>query len=426
MPIPTKGVSPVSIPCRVNHGSAKRRAQVCLGLLGGSRLAGNRRQRLGPGTRYGRTIGQPADTARPMASRQYRRLHRRPEPRNRRRWTGSRERPTCSATSFGLAVNSKFRLPTANTAAGVLDLPLAGGSPRLSVAENNGTLPQDRVYFLYNHFQNALTDNTGGLLPGPLQQAFCVDRYTLGFEKTFLDRTWSVELRMPLAGTSDFSATDAEVTGGNVGNLAIVVKHLIYESDTAAAAIGLGIDTPTGSDVHGQLFATDFAVHNQAVCLVPYIAFLKKPGEDFFCQGFLSLNVPTNGNRIAYRDPVNGWSTLGTLNESTFLQLDLEAGRWFYRNPDADIFTGLASVVELHYTTTLQDADHVGGTIPASAVQWQFGDVANRADILDLTVGLHGEFAGHTLCRVGLAVPLLTGANRGFDSELQVQIERRF
>ena len=94
--------------------------------------------------------------------------------------------------------------------------------------------------------------------------------------------------------------------------------------------------------------------------------------------------------------------------------------------PRAKGLTGFACVGELHYTTTLQDADHVAGTIAAGIVQWQFGDVANRADILDLTVGLHGEFTDNTLCRVGLAVPLLTGANRGFDSELQVQIERRF
>jgi hypothetical protein len=327
---------------------------------------------------------------------------------------------------FRIGSQLQVRLLPTNPASGVFDLPLAGGSPRLSVAENNGTLPQDRIYFLYNHFQNALTDTTDGLLRGPFRQTFCVDRYTLGFEKTFLDRTWSVELRMPLAGIGDFSTTDTEVTGGNVGNLAIVVKRLIYESDTSAAAIGLGIDTPTGSDAQGRLHTTDFAVHNQAVCLVPYIAFVEKPSDDYFFQGFLSLNVPTSGNRIAYHDPNDSWSTLGMLNEATLLQLDLEAGRWLYRSPDARVFTGLASVVELHYTTTLQDADHVGGAVPASALQWQFGDVADRADILDLTVGLHGEFTRNTLCRVGLAVPLLTGTNRGFDSELQVQIERRF
>ena len=195
---------------------------------------------------------------------------------------------------FRIGSQLQLRLPATNPAAGVLDLPLAGGSPRLSVAENNGTLPQDRVYFLYNHFQNALTDNTGGLLSGPLQQAFCIDRYTLGFEKTFLDRTWSVELRMPLAGTGDYSTTDAEVTGGNVGNLAIVLKRLVYESDNSAATIGLGIDTPTGSDVHGHLLATDFAVHNQALCLVPYIAFLEKPGEITSARGSSALTcLPT-------------------------------------------------------------------------------------------------------------------------------------
>ena len=93
-----------------------------------------------------------------------------------------------------------------------------------------------------------------------------------------------------------------------------------------------------------------------------------------------------------------------------------------YRNRCSFGLSGLASLVEVHYTTAMEDADSVTGT----ASGFRFGNLSGRSDVVNLTVGLHAEFAEDTLCRVGCALPLGTGANRSFDSELQVQLERRF
>ena len=83
----------------------------------------------------------------------------------------------------------------ANTA--LADLPLAAASRRVKIAENNKALPEDRVFFMYNHFENAL-HNESNLGPTFVSRDLEVDRYTFGLEKTLFDENWSVELRMPL------------------------------------------------------------------------------------------------------------------------------------------------------------------------------------------------------------------------------------
>jgi hypothetical protein len=112
------------------------------------------------------------------------------------------------------------------------------------------------------------------------------------------------------------------------------------------------------------------------------------------------------------------------LNEQTMLYLDLSFGRWLYSNPYARCLTGLASVIEFHYTTALQDTDSVTGIIAGTPIEFQ--NSANRLDVLNLTVGLHGEIARCTLLRVGGVFPLCAGDNRFFDAEIQAQLERRF
>jgi hypothetical protein len=301
------------------------------------------------------------------------------------------------------------------------DVPLAAACRRVKVAENNKPLPQDRIYLLYNHFHNALVFDR---LANVAARDFSVDRYTFGFEKTFLDDLWSVELRMPFASDMDAAVPQFSVDGGSVGNLAVILKGLVYETDITSVAVGLGIDTPTGSDVRGLTPAplADYTFRNQAVHLMPFIGFMQAPNDIWFCEGFLQVDIPANGNPFELSAP--GPGTLGILNEQTLLYLDLSLGCWLYRNTCAPYLTGVASVVELHYTSTLQDTDIVAATAAGIAIDLR--NSADRQDVLNLTVGLHAEVARHTLLRVGGVVPLRRGDDRFFDAEIQVQLERRF
>lgn len=300
------------------------------------------------------------------------------------------------------------------------DLPLAGGCGRLNIADNNNALPQDRIYFLYNHFQNAITaEGIGRAGFGTEASSLPLDRYTFGIEKTFGSGLYSVEVRMPLAGESWPSG----VSGNGTGNLSVVLKTVLRKTDSGVLSAGLGVETPTGGNVTFDSADLHFRVRNEAVFLVPYAGLYVAPESGLFFHGFLQCNVPLTGNPIDGAD-YQGAFSLGSLSEQTLLQLDCAFGYWLIRDPQAHLLKRLAPVIEVHETSTLQD----------SAVRqrvyfdrsYRFGNAANRVDIVDLTLGLHAELAGNWFCRVGGVVPLSAGDNRGFDSEVLVQVEKQF
>jgi hypothetical protein len=297
------------------------------------------------------------------------------------------------------------------------DIPLAGSCGRLDIADNNKPVTMDRVFVLYNHFQNALDSELGAS-----SRTFSVDRCTLGFEKAFLDGQWSIEMRLPISsrvdvavGPLDSSFSMAE--GERVGNLAVILKRMLYETEDTAIAAGIGIDTPTGGDV--EVFGGSYNVHNDATHCVPYIGMLRTRGR-FFYQGFLDVDVPLNGDRIDVIDSM----TMGLFTEQTLMHLDLSGGYWLYHNPGARRLTGLAALTEFHYTTALNDTDVVGIEDRQSGII--FENRRGRMSLASMTIGLHADWANNTTFRVGTVFPLSTGLDRTFDAEIQAQYERRF
>jgi hypothetical protein len=163
-----------------------------------------------------------------------------------------------------------------------------------------------------------------------------------------------------------------------------------------------------------------FAVSNDAVHLSPYIGVLRAPNDCWFFHGFLELDVPLNGHGLLVSPGKSG-----TLTEQTLLNLDVSAGRWLHRCPNACLLTGVAATVEFHYTTTLQDSDVVA-VPPVPGAGYKFGNLENHLDIANLTAGLHVELMGNTTLRVGGVFPLTEETNRLFDAEVQVQVNRYF
>ncbi len=296
----------------------------------------------------------------------------------------------------------------------VVDLPLAGGGPRGKISENNKALPMDRVYFQYNHFHNASTADLDAATVGD-EISGHTDRYTIGLEKTFFDQLWSVDVRMPFATTEDVVATDLSVSGGAVGNLDVIFKRLLAVDDQGALAAGIGINTPTGSDVEVNSWR-NYSVENEAVHLSPFVGALYQPSDRLFFHGFLEVDVPLNGNTLIY-DLGTATVELGAITEQTLMKADFSTGYWLYRNPHACV-TGLASIVEFHYTGTLNDGD----VIPISD---RFGGLLNRIDLMNLTVGMHAELNRCTTLRVGGVLPL-NDVDRAFDAEVLVSLNRYF
>jgi hypothetical protein len=413
------------------------------------------------------------------------------------------------------------------------------------VADNNSPLPQDRIAFRYNHFNDSLSvvgvsnlPATGPTNFGPFlldlrtvptaTRVYNVDQYTFQFEKTFFDRQMSLELRVPiqttlssnlnlstgtLVGTATQQESPATIMQRNLGlnaqllraagqgastptpgslttlgvnptpdqtlgsertelgNLSLILKGLLYRSPTVAFSGGLGLGLPTANNTRVRVTdygsplevgtlewqrVRQFDIKNETVGLSPFFAALYTPGERFFAQGFLQADVPLNTSKVTYTDTVplifneNRFASLpgnilappftvtDHLREQALMHVDLGTGYWLVRDPNADWVTGLAPMLELHYTTTLNSADLItlprdSAAIPITSPPFfrpeAFPTVGNRrghVDILDLTAGATLFVANRATLATAVSVPLRTGDNRTFDWEFHVQLNYYF
>jgi len=318
---------------------------------------------------------------------------------------------------------------------GTINLPMAGGGSRVGkISENDSPIPRDRIFFNYNHFQNVIQlSETPAAPPGPpLMRQEPIDRYTMGFEKTFLDGWTSVEVRMPLQGQIDSQLQTVGLNSNSVGNLTVVLKSLLFMNYSTAVGAGMAIETPTGGDTFVRLSTANLQFQNQAPHLLPYIGFVWSPGDPrwgwgsgLFLTGFAQIDINASSNTIDVLGPSHSAiGTLGKLTDQNLGFLDIAAGYWIYRDPDAPRLTGIAAVTELHYTTTLQNADQINGTVNGTAIN--LNATGNRFDVLNGTIGVQFLLFDASSLRVAGVFPLGGDDRRLFDSEVQVQFNRRF
>jgi hypothetical protein len=301
------------------------------------------------------------------------------------------------------------------------EIPSAGGSGRAKISDDNSVLPQDRVFFLFDHFDNAI------LIPTPTPHALNVNRYTPGFEKTFFDRNASFELRIPVLDTQNsdlFLGGDGREEATEFGNLEAVLKALAWHDDVVTFGGGIGFNLPTAPDA--RIFDADrtkplFTIDNGAFHVQPFIGLLYTPSDRLFFQTFLQFDLDATGNHVEQL----GVGRVGTLRDQDLLQTDMQLGYWWIRDPSARYLTGLAPTIEYHYTTTLQNAGIVAaGT---NGGQFFFGNTANRLDIHNLTLGVEMLIGPRALLNIAGVVPLNgNNANRQFDSEIFIEFNRFF
>ena len=280
------------------------------------------------------------------------------------------------------------------------------------IADNNSPLPQDRISFAYNLYNNApiIYD------PGVTLRSANLDEFTFLAEKTFLGGLASAQLTVPFAHTVAGHNT-SNITRGNqateLGNLAITGKALLYQNCRLAISGGLQIELPTREDL--TTTDTGEVAANEAWYFTPFAALLVTPNDRLFSQNFISYRMASAAN--AYAD--NGAIT-DHLREANMLMIDTSVGYWVYRDPCARGLTGLAPTLELHYTTTTEDADSLSAPI-------------NRVDYLNLTAGCTAEINRNATLATGLVLPLRENTcagygqtDRNFDWELAIQLNVRY
>jgi hypothetical protein len=283
-------------------------------------------------------------------------------------------------------------------------VPEGGGAGvrRVKVSENNSPLPQSRVFFNYNFFNDVI----GGIGD--------VNRYTFGAEWTLDGGCSSLDLRVPFAATIDATQTAGAIGHGmEFGNVALTYKRVLRRNECAVLSGGLGLAAPTSSG--SRLLRPDgreiLHIESEAVHLLPFLAVLAKPTERFFWQSFLQLDVDVNGNPV-HADLLGLQPTrIGVIQDATLLFADLGAGYSLFENECGRICTGAAALLELHYSTTLQDADTAEGN------GFMVRGLTNRFDVLNLTAGVNLLCRNGATLRPAMVIPLRTDDDEHFDYE---------
>lgn len=346
---------------------------------------------------------------------------------------------------------------------------------RLNVSEANTALPVDRFYYSYRHFENS-----SGVRAFQYSESFNLDRHMLGTERTFMEGMGSVEFRLPIEYRmrsdilSLISPADGVVdiiTGSDdretaLGNISVITKMLMIERRAFALSAGLGVSLPTSRDVDYDIGVRDTILfpiapgvtgetlavfentyENRTVYLSPFLAWLYAPESRWYHQGFLQFEVAANPSKlttvgggvtdfyfngapigdVVYRTP-GGLPTETDVFAQTIMRANLGLG---YRLTDRDEqrwISNLRGLLELHYTTTLQD----GILSPIAIEQIGFGaffeqsasagNANRRADHLNAAIGLSAD-VGPLVVTNGVVAPIRTGNDRGFDFEYNCQVQ---
>jgi len=307
-------------------------------------------------------------------------------------------------------------LPTLATGMGSnsvqeVNVPIGAGDRRFKLAENNSPFPTDRYFVNYNHFRNALLTLDG--------REANLDRAVFGLEKTFHDGQFSFEVRVPFAnGLNSVQVSDS--TANNVatefGNIAFALKALLHRGPYVSWSAGLGMVIPTAEDsqVFGGFDELFLTVENEAFYLQPFLGMLWTPNDRLFGQFVTQLDFDTTGNRVNF---VGTDQSSGVIRDQTLLFMDASFGYWLYRNQrSGGCITGVAPMLELHYTDTIEDSNRVGDSFGNA-----LSNPNNRQDILNITGGCRFELFSRSYVTVAAVAPLKGGANHLFDAEVAVQ-----
>jgi hypothetical protein len=288
--------------------------------------------------------------------------------------------------------------------------PRGGAAVRMvKIAENFTPAPRNRLFASYHFFNDVFDGEIGD-----------VNRYTIGFEWMYSDENRSVEFRLPFAHTLDSRQVDDPSVRKNteLGNLTITLKSVLEESDHWLLSGGAGLTFPTADDnqfVRPSDLREILRVDNEAVHFLPFLAVIVTPNENLFIQSSAQLDIDLNGNHAQGDLMAMTLRPLGVHQDSTLLFLDLNLGYWLYDDPNGECLTGFAPIIELHYTTTLNEADLI------QRDGFLVGDLSNRFDILNLTLGTHFSFRNGRSIRPGFVIPLRSGDDKQFDFEFFLQ-----
>lgn len=288
---------------------------------------------------------------------------------------------------------------------------------RMKLAENSSPIPRDRIFFNYSHF-------TGVPLSS---QPISVNRYSPGFEKTFLDELCSFELRTPFGSSLDNDILANGLTSDNefqFGNLFLSLKGVLIQKENWLLTAGSSFLLPTAADsrVIDPLTRQEFLrFENKSTHIMPFIGGAFIPSERLFAQWMVQCDIDANGNPVIATEGLQR-TKIGTLQDFTLLYTDLSIGYWLYQANGSQrrMVTGIAPVAELHYNRALTTADSV------SDANNQVNQVVTDFDNVNVQVGVTFNIRNNSRLGIGYATPLGNSFDRVFDKEFRLTLNRYF
>jgi hypothetical protein len=195
------------------------------------------------------------------------------------------------------------------------------------IAENDTPRPTTRAYFTYNFYDQISKNFSDGFVP-----RIMLHQEVFGYEQAFLDRQFSVAVRLPY----NQLVSPGFVANTSLGDLTLIGKAVLWENRETGNLLsaGLVITAPTGT-VPFPNTLTGRDIHDTLI--QPYGGYIYNRG-DFFAQGFSSIIIPTISDDV------------------TFLANDLALGYNLYKAPGSAL-SGFIPTVEFHLNTPL---DHRG------------------------------------------------------------------
>jgi len=313
---------------------------------------------------------------------------------------------------------------------GRLQLPRTGGLAlrRVKLAENSSPLPMDRWIGNYNLFDNV--DGIGD-----------VTRFTFGAERTFDDGLKSFEARISFAHTLSNNQIYRVPPPQNppkppfvtrnlddeFGNLILTYKQIIRPLDDGIITAGIGIGLPTADDQF--LFNQDAAnpvllmkVHNDAVHLMPFIAFMRQPNDKLMIQGFAQVDFATSANPVLIRtsQPGTPLTDAAKIEDVPLLFLDLGLAYKWIENREG-LINAVTPLLELHYSLGMRNRDQLQFPQSGPANLFDF-EPSGRISVLNLTAGASLQMGDSIFVRPAVSIPLSNGAGASYDYEFGVHV----
>ena len=352
-----------------------------------------------------------------------------------------------------------------------IEHPSFGGS-RLNIAENNSPVVADRVYFNYRHFHNANEIDILSYAPTGGRKSLDVNTWTLGVERKLTDNS-SLDFRLPIISQLSSNLNITQTTGpvtsfplndtdASLGNIGLTFKVALLESDALYLSAGAALNLPTAPNVSVRTNIDDnqfqnynpvdglplgvptpyrltmnARYRNDTVNLTPFLAAIVRPSSSTYGMSFLQLDVPLNPSRVnidgtssTNNGQPSAFDLRGRIDQQVLLRANLAAGKWLWQNDRDRLINSMGLQSEMHYTTSLNDADFLEQTdavpgLGSFGSNVGFGNTANRIDVLNTVLAVQ-SVVQQTLITNSIAVPIRSGSDRNFDFDYSLSVNRRF